>query len=331
MSKREKPIRRTTVGGQALIEGIMMRGVSKSAMAVRTKSGEIDLEVWDLPEKKWYQKCPFVRGIFNFVLQLKDGMKYMNKSMEKSGYLEDEEEEEPSKFEKWLDKVMGEKGAEIIGAIGAVVGVVLAAVLFLFVPTWLFTGLQALFGETDISPFRSLFEGILKIAIYVAYLWLTSLMKDIRRTYEYHGAEHKTIATYEAGEELTVENVKKHTRFHPRCGTSFVFLVLAVSILVTSLVPVNSENFIAWFGVTKFVADLLRIVCKLLLLPIVVGISYELIKVAGRYDNPVTAIISAPGLALQRLTTKEPDDSQIECAIAAIKPVLPTEGEDDKW
>lgn len=331
MSKREKPIRRTTVGGQALIEGIMMRGVSKSAMAVRTKSGEIDLEVWDLPEKKWYQKCPFVRGIFNFVLQLKDGMKYMNKSMEKSGYLEDEEEEEPSKFEKWLDKVMGEKGAEIIGAIGAVVGVVLAAVLFLFVPTWLFTGLQALFGETDISPFRSLFEGILKIAVYVAYLWLTSLMKYIRRTYEYHGAEHKTIATYEAGEELTVENVKKHTRFHPRCGTSFVFLVLAVSILVTSLVPVNSENFIAWFGVTKFVADLLRIVCKLLLLPIVVGISYELIKVAGRYDNPVTAIISAPGLALQRLTTKEPDDSQIECAIAAIKPVLPAEGEDDKW
>lgn len=331
MSKREKPIRRTTVGGQALIEGIMMRGVSKSAMAVRTKSGEIDLEVWDLPEKKWYQKCPFVRGIFNFVLQLKDGMKYMNKSMEKSGYLEDEEEEEPSKFEKWLDKALGKNAVEIIGAIGAVVGVVLAAVLFLFVPTWLFTGLQALFGETDISPFRSLFEGILKIAIYVAYLWLTSLMKYIRRTYEYHGAEHKTIATYEAGEELTVENVKKHTRFHPRCGTSFVFLVLAVSILVTSLVPVNSENFIAWFGVTKFVADLLRIVCKLLLLPIVVGISYELIKVAGRYDNPVTAIISAPGLALQRLTTKEPDDSQIECAIAAIKPVLPAEGEDDKW
>lgn len=331
MSKREKPIRRTTVGGQALIEGIMMRGVSKSAMAVRTKSGEIDLEVWDLPEKKWYQKCPFVRGIFNFVLQLKDGMKYMNKSMEKSGYLEDEEEEEPSKFEKWLDKALGKNAVEIIGAIGAFLGVALFIVLFLFVPTWAFTGLQALFGETDISPFRSLFEGILKIAVYVAYLWLTSLMKYIRRTYEYHGAEHKTIATYEAGEELTVENVKKHTRFHPRCGTSFVFLVLAVSILVTSLVPVNSENFIAWFGVTKFVADLLRIVCKLLLLPLVVGISYELIKVAGRYDNPVTAIISAPGLALQRLTTKEPDDSQIECAIAAIKPVLPTEGEDDKW
>ena len=331
MSKKEKPIRRTTVGGQALIEGIMMRGVSKSAMAVRTKSGEIDLEVTELPKKKWYQKCPFVRGIFNFVLQLKDGMKYMNKSMEKSGYLEDEENEEPSKFEKWLDKALGKNAAEIIGAVGAFLGVGLAIVLFLFVPTWAFTGLQALLGETDISPFRSLFEGILKIGIYVLYLWLTSLMKDIRRTYEYHGAEHKTIATYEAGEELTVENVKKHTRFHPRCGTSFVFLVLAVSILVTTLVPINSENFIEWFGVTKFIGDLLRIACKLLLLPFIVGISYGLIKIAGRYDNPITAIISAPGLALQRLTTKEPNAEQIECAIAAIKPVLPTEGEDDKW
>ncbi|MCM1298905.1 MAG: DUF1385 domain-containing protein [Firmicutes bacterium] len=331
MSKREKPVRRTAVGGQALIEGVMMRGVSKGAMAVRTKSGSIDLEVWELGEKKWYQKCPFVRGIFNFVLQLKDGMKYMNKSMEKSGYLEDEENEEPTKFEKWLDKTLGKNAAEIVGGIGAFVGVALAIVLFLFVPTWAFTGLQALFGETDISPFRSLFEGILKIAVYVAYLALTSLMKDIRRTYEYHGAEHKTIATYEAGEELTVENVKKHTRFHPRCGTSFIFLVLAVSILVTTLVPINSENFIAWFGVTKLVGDLLRIACKIILLPFIVGISYELIKIAGRYDNPVTAVISAPGLALQRLTTKEPDSKQIECAIAAIKPVLPAEGEDDRW
>lgn len=330
MAKKEKPIRRTTVGGQALIEGIMMRGVSKSAMAVRTKSGEIELEVWDLPEKKWYQKCPFVRGIFNFVLQLKDGMKYMNKSMEKSGYLEDEEEEE-SKFEKWLDKKFGKNAVEVIGGIGAFLGIALAVVLFLFVPTWLFTGIQALCGDTDISGFRSLFEGVLKIGIYVAYLALTSLMKDIRRTYEYHGAEHKTIATYEAGEELTPENVKKHTRFHPRCGTSFVFLVLAVSILVTSLVPINSENFIVWFGVSKGIGDLLRIACKLLLLPLIVGISYELIKIAGRYDNIATAIISAPGLALQRLTTKEPDVSQIECAIAAIKPVLPKEGEDDKW
>lgn len=330
MSKREQPQRRTSVGGQALIEGIMMRGPKRAAMAVRNKEGEIILEQWELPEKKWYQKCPFVRGIFNFVLQLKDGMKYMNKSMEVSGYL-DEEEEEPSKFEKWLDEKFGKNLTAVISVIGGVIGVGLAVVLFVFLPTWLFTALQGLFGETDISPFRSLFEGILKILIYVAYLWLTSLMKDIRRTYEYHGAEHKTIATYEAGEELTVENVKKHTRFHPRCGTSFVFLVLAVSILVTSLVPINSEQFVAWFGVSKAIADLMRIAGKLLLLPFVVGISYEIIKIAGRYDNIVTRIISAPGLGLQRLTTKEPDASQIECAIAAITPALPVEGEEDKW
>ena len=331
MAKREKPLRRTTIGGQALIEGIMMRGVSKGAMAVRKKDGTIDLEEWDLPERKWYQKCPFVRGIFNFVLQLKDGMTYMNKSMEKSGYLEDEEDEEPSKFEKWLEKTFGKSIVAVISVIGAVLGVALALLLFLFVPTWIFTGIQALCGSVDISPFRSLFEGILKIGIYILYLWLTSLMSDIRRTYEYHGAEHKTIATYEAGEELTVENVRKHTRFHPRCGTSFIFLVLAVSILVYSIVPINSEMFIAWFGVGKFVADLMRIACKLILLPVVVGISYEVIKIAGRYDNIATRIISAPGLAIQRLTTREPDDPQIECAIAAITPCLPKEGENDQW
>lgn len=319
------------VGGQALIEGIMMRGVSKGAMAVRKKDNTIDVEEWDLPEQKWYQKCPFVRGIFNFVLQLRDGMKYMNKSMEKSGYLEDEENEEPSKLEKWLEDKFGDKLVSVITFIGGFLGIALALVMFLFVPTWLFTGLQALFGDTDISAFRSLFEGIIKIAVYILYLWLTSLMKDIRRTYEYHGAEHKTIATFEAGEELTVDNVKKHTRFHPRCGTSFIFLVLAVSILVTSLVPINSESFIEWFGVSKFIADLMRVAGKLLLLPVIVGISYEIIKLAGRYDNIATKIISAPGLALQRLTTREPDNGQIECAIAAIKPCLPKEGEDDKW
>lgn len=330
MAKREKPIRRTSVGGQALIEGIMMRGPGSSAMAVRTKEGKILVETEELPEKKWYQKCPFVRGIFNFVLQLKDGMKYMNKSMEQSGYLDDGNEE-PSKFEKWLEEKMGKKVLSVITVLGAVIGIGLAVILFILVPTWLFTALQAAFGDTDISPFRSLFEGILKIIIYIVYLWLTSLMKDIRRTYEYHGAEHKTIATYEAGEELTVENVKKHIRFHPRCGTSFIFLVLAVSILVTTLVPINSEQFVLWFGVSKFIADLLRSACKILLLPLIVGISYEIIKIAGRYDNVITRIISAPGLAIQRLTTREPDDGQIECAIAAITPVLPKEDEEDKW
>ena len=333
MSKREKPVLRTSIGGQALIEGIMMKGSKKAALAVRKKNGEIETECKDLPEKKWYQKCPFVRGIFNFVAQLKDGMSYMNKSMEISGYMEDDDEG-PSKFEKWLEKTFGKSIMSVVSVIGAVFGVGLAVLLFIFLPTWLFTGFQALFGDTDISPFRSLFEGVIKILIYILYLWLTSLMKDIRRTYEYHGAEHKTIAAYEAGEEITVENVKKHIRFHPRCGTSFIFLVLAISILVTTLVPINSEQFALWFGVGKFAADLMRAVCKILLLPLVVGISYEVIKLAGRYDNIATKIISAPGLALQRLTTREPDEGQIECAIAAITPVLPEKGEEgreDKW
>ncbi len=331
MSKREKPVLRTIIGGQALIEGIMMKGTKKVAMAVRNKNGEIETECEDIPERKLYQKIPFLRGIFNFVIQLKEGMKYMNKSMEKSGYMEDEE---PSKFEKWLEKTFGKSIISVVSAVGAVFGVGLAVLLFIFLPTWLFTWVQALFGGRDISPFRSLFEGVIKILIYILYLWLTTLIKDIRRTYEYHGAEHKTIAAYEAGEELTVENVKKHIRFHPRCGTSFIFLVLAISILVTTLVPVNSEQFVIWFGVGKFVADLMRAACKILLLPPVVGISYELIKLAGRYDNIFTRIISAPGLALQRLTTREPNEGQIECAIAAITPVLPEKGEEgreDKW
>lgn len=329
-TKREKPLFCTKIGGQALIEGVMMKGKKRIAMAVRTKEGGIEVESKDLPEEKWYNKCPFVRGIFNFVSQLKDGMGYMNKSMEKSGYLDDDENEEPSKFEQWLEKTFGKSIISVVAVIGTVLGVGAALVLFIFLPTWLFTGLQTLFGSTDISPFRSLFEGVLKIIIYIVYLWLTSLMKEMRRVYEYHGAEHKTLAAYEAGEELTVENVKKHIRFHPRCGTSFIFLVLAISILVTTLVPINSEQFIEWFGVGKFVADLMRAACKILLLPFIVGISYEIIKLAGKYDNIATRIISAPGLALQRLTTKEPNGEQIECAIAAILPVIPTESEKEE-
>ena len=216
-------------------------------------------------------------------------------------------------------------------AVASFLGVALALVLFICLPTWIFTGIQTLLGDTDISMFRSLFEGVLKIIIFIVYLWLTSKLKDIARTYEYHGAEHKTIATYEAGEELTVENIKKHKRFHPRCGTSFIFLVLAISILVYSIVPINSELFVEWWGVAKAVADLIRIGFKLLFLPVIVSISYEVIRIAGRYDNIVTKIISAPGLALQRLTTREPDASQIEVAIASVMPVIPENKELDKW
>ncbi len=156
-------------------------------------------------------------------------------------------------------------------------------------------------------------------------------MKTMKRLYQYHGAEHKTIFCYEHGEELTVENVRKYKRFHPRCGTSFIFLTLAISILVYTLLPINSELFIEAFGVSKFIGDMLRVCCKIIFLPIVVGISYELIRIAGKYDNVLTKIISAPGLAIQRLTTKEPADEMIEVAIASMKPVLPENAEDAKW
>lgn len=328
--KKKDAIHRTRIGGQALIEGIMMRGVDKAAMAVRKKDGEIDVEVWDIPNGKWYQKAPFIRGPINFVTQMADGFRYISKSAEKSGMMDDDGEE-LSKFEKWLNDKFGDKLMGALIAVASFLGVALALVLFICLPTWIFTGIQTLLGDTDISMFRSLFEGVLKIIIFIVYLWLTSKLKDIARTYEYHGAEHKTIATYEAGEELTVENIKKHKRFHPRCGTSFIFLVLAISILVYSIVPINSELFVEWWGVAKAVADLIRIGFKLLFLPVIVSISYEVIRIAGRYDNIVTKIISAPGLALQRLTTREPDASQIEVAIASVMPVIPENKELDKW
>ena len=218
-----------------------------------------------------------------------------------------------------------------VAVISGILGVGLAIALFAILPTLIFTGIQTLFGDTDISAFRSLTEGIIKIALFVGYLWLTSLMKTMKRLYQYHGAEHKTIFCYEHGEELTVENVRKYKRFHPRCGTSFIFLTLAISILVYTLLPINSEMFIEAFGVSKLIGDMLRVCCKIIFLPIVVGISYELIRIAGKYDNVLTKIISAPGLAIQRLTTKEPADEMIEVAIASMKPVLPENAEDAKW
>ena len=204
-----------------------------------------------------------------------------------------------NRFEKWLDEKLGDKLFGIIMTIGMIVGIAVAIGLFVFLPKFLIGQLISHTAIPDNSRFvRSLLEGIIKIAIFLGYMACTGLMKDIRRTYEYHGAEHKTIACYEAGEELTVENVKKHTRFHPRCGTSFIFITLIVSIL---------------------------------LLPVVVGISYEFIRIAGRSNNWLTRALSWPGLQIQRITTREPDASQIECAIAALKPCIPEDMEDDKW
>ncbi|HIZ54765.1 MAG TPA: DUF1385 domain-containing protein [Firmicutes bacterium] len=294
----------------------MMRGMNKIAMAVRLPDGSIDLEelpAGDLAHPKWYRRIPIIRGVINFIDSMAKGYTCLMKSAEKSGM--DDTDEEPSKFEKKLTELFGDNLMKVMAGIGMVLGVGLAILLFMYLPALFVQGLSALFPLSNIL--RSLIEGIIKIIIFVGYLALVSQMKDIRRTFEYHGAEHKSIFCYEHGDELTVENVRRYQRFHPRCGTSFMIIVLILSILIFSVVT--------WDNLV------IRILLKLALLPIVVGISYELIKFAGRHDNLVTRIISAPGMALQHLTTREPDDSQLEVAIAALKEVLPVHQGEDRW
>ena len=321
MSKNQKEQHRSKIGGQALIEGVMMKGADTGAMACRLPDGSIDVETWEENNGKnmpWYRKCPLVRGSFNFVISMKDGYRCLMKSAEKQVTDdEEEEEEELSKFEQWLNDKLGEKLFGVIMGIAMVVGVALSLVLFMFLPKLLVGLLIDHTPVPDDNMLRSFLEGIIKIAVFLFYMALTGCMKDIRRTYEYHGAEHKTIACHEAGDELTVENVKKHSRFHPRCGTSFIFITLIVSILVMCIVPIR----IVW----------LRTIVSIALLPLTVGISYEFIRIAGRSNNWLTRALSWPGLQIQRITTREPDASQIECAIAAMKPCIPKDLADDVW
>lgn len=304
--------KKTSIGGQALIEGIMMRGPVLTSMATRMPDGSIDVETWNThkgSKTPWTRKTPFIRGIFNMVDSMVVGYHCLMKSAEKAGV-----EEEPTKFDKWLEKKLGHNMMKVLGGFAAVLGVALAAVLFIFIPTGLSSLLKPLIG-TGVG--LSLIEGLIKVIILVGYMWLCSRMKDMRRVFEYHGAEHKSVACYEAGLPLTVENVRPQRRFHPRCGTSFLFLVVFISIIVGS--------FISWDN------PAIRMLLKLALIPVVVGISYELIKLAGRSDGILTRIISAPGMWLQRITTCEPDDSQIECAIAALEAVIPEDENADRW
>lgn len=314
MSKSEniKERKKTSIGGSAVIEGVMMRGPRISAMAVRKPDGTMDCSQWPTGNgrKPWYKTTPFVRGVFNFIDSMKASYSCLMRSAEISGM----DDEEPSPFEQKLRKALGDKFTAFFNAVAAVLGIALAVVLFVALPT----ALIGLLRKFITSRFLlSLAEAVTKIGIFVAYIWLIGLMPDIRRTFEYHGAEHKTIACYEAGEELTVENVRKHIRFHPRCGTSFILIVLIVSALVFSFVSWNSVG--------------IRILLKFACLPIVIGIAYEIIKLAGRSDNPIMRAVSQPGLWLQRLTTREPDDSQIECAIAAMLPCIPENSDEDRW
>lgn len=304
--------KKTSIGGQALIEGIMMRGPVLTSMSTRMPDGSIDVETWNThkgSKTPWTRRAPFIRGIFNMVDSMVVGYHCLMKSAEKAGV-----EEEPTKFDKWLEKKLGHNMMKMLGGFAAVLGVALAAVLFIFIPTGLSSLLKPLIG-TGVG--LSLIEGLIKVIILVGYMWLCSRMKDIRRVFEYHGAEHKSIACYEAGLPLTVENVRPQRRLHPRCGTSFLFLVVFISIIIGS--------FISWDN------PAIRMLLKLLLIPVVVGISYELIKLAGRSDGIFTRIISAPGMWLQHITTCEPDDGQIECAIAALTAVIPEDENADRW
>lgn len=319
MSKKIRPAAcpaaiKASIGGQALIEGIMMRGPKKTVMAVRHVSGEIVTEectVAQQGERPRFWKMPLFRGMYGMVESLRIGYKCLMRSAELAGL--EEETKEVAKDEKSQKLLMS-----VLMVISTVLGVVLALGLFMYLPSllykWLAGAIDGAMGNTfwaDSAVLRGVFEGILRLVLFLLYLIAVTMMKDIRRVFMYHGAEHKTIFCYEHGEELTVENIRRQSRFHPRCGTSFLVLTLLIGMIVSICIQIKT----VW----------LRVVIKLALLPLTVGVGYELIKLAGRKDNRFTRIISAPGLWIQRLTTKEPDDSMIECAIAAFVPVIPEE------
>lgn len=323
MSNQVSKKHKTSVGGQALIEGIMMRGPKGAAMSVRLPNGMIETEYKDVKpwrEKNKFFSLPLVRGIVGFVESLVTGYGYLMESAEKSTQgLENPPEEELSKFDKWIEKHFGEKMMNAVGVISAVLGFGLAFFLFMWLPSFVVD--KVTFGK--LLEFHPLFEGIIRIIIFVLYMLAVSHMKDIHRVFMYHGAEHKSIFCYENGLELTVENVRKQSRFHPRCGTSFMFVMILLSILLSSALVLIFPN----------LADINRmlwILIKLLIMPLVMGIGYEFIKYAGKHDNLLVKILSTPGLWMQRITTKEPTDDIIEVGIEAIKAVLTDNPEDDE-
>ena len=310
----------TSIGGQAVMEGVMMRGPYKTAVAIRKPDNEITVKIDENGTKKKnkFVKLPIVRGCVNFFESMVIGIKALMYSAEFID-LEDDEPSE-SKFEKWLEDKLGDKIKDVVIYFSLILSLVLSVALFILLPTAVTKLLEYMFRSVSFAgtrAFTSLCEGIVRMLIFIGYLAGVSQMNDIKRVYEYHGAEHKSIACYEAGDDLTVENVKKHSRFHPRCGTSFLLFVMIVSIVIFSLLPR---------------ADIIpRMLMRIALLPVVAGISYEIIKLAGRSKNKCVALLTKPGLWLQRLTTREPDESQIEVAIKSLESVMPEDKSDDKW
>ncbi len=308
--------RKTSIGGQALLEGIVMRGQHVAGMGLRLPNGEIEVTekvLTPLREKYKVLGLPIIRGVVNFIESLVFGYNCLMESAEKTGF---DDVEAESKFDKWLEEHFSDKLMPIIGVVSAVLGVILSLFLFMYLPSLIVDTFDKYVtnGILDANRLHPLFEGIIKIVVFVLYMVAVAQMKDIKRTFMYHGAEHKTIFCYENGLPLTVENVRKQSRFHPRCGTSFMFVMMLISIFFsTALVvffPGLSASRILWVG------------AKLLILPVIMGVGYEFIKYAGRKDNFFTRIVSAPGLWMQRISTVEPDDSMIEVSIAAFNYVL---------
>ncbi|MBQ2931868.1 MAG: DUF1385 domain-containing protein [Clostridia bacterium] len=317
-NKKNCSIHKTSIGGQAVIEGVMMKGPDKIATAVRKLDGEIvvDEKLCGKARKRKILKLPVIRGCINFFDSMILGVKAL---MYSAKFFDIEEEDapkaEPGKFEKWLEKKLGsEKALNAVIYFSVVLSLFMSVGLFIVLPTVVVGFLK---GLIDNHILLTLAEGIVRICIFLAYLVLVAQMKDIKRVFMYHGAEHKSIHCYEKGLELTIENVRAQSRLHPRCGTSFLLIVMVVSVIVFS--------FISWNN------PFVRLGLRLLLLPVVAGLSYEVIKFAGRHDNCLTAAISAPGKWLQYITTNEPDDSQIEVAITALTAVIPENKEQDKW
>lgn len=307
---------KTLIGGQALIEGILMQGPEKRAIVVRTKDGLVTKEE-PIKKKTGILTLPFFRGVYNFGCSMTSGVRALTFSAD--CFAEDDEQTEPGKFEKWFEKTFGsDKLEKAIIAFSVFLGIAMSIGLFILLPTLI----SGLFDKLVHSPvLRSVIEGLLRIAIFIGYLIAVSQTKDMKRVFAYHGAEHKTIRCYEARLPLTVENVKPMTRLHPRCGTSFLFVVVILSIfffaLVSTVLPTNNM--------------FLRLLIRLALLPIVVSVSYELNRLVGRHDNRFTRMLTAPGMWLQNFTTNEPDDSMIEVAIDALSRVIPQEEGADQW
>ncbi len=317
MSKNQNDCCKISLGGQALIEGIMMQGPKGAAMSVRLPDGSIDtekLEVKHIRDKFKPAGFPIIRGVFNMVESLLFGYKCMEKSAVKAGIDDDTNPEEMSKLDKWLSDHFGPKMMAVITGVAMVLGVLLAFVLFTYLPSMLVDVADKYIFKNALANIHPLFEGIMRMVIFVLYIWLVAKMPDIKRVFMYHGAEHKSIFCYEAGLDLTVENVRKQKRFHPRCGTSFIFVILIISIFLSSALvvafPSIDDNRAVWM------------VVKLLILPLTVGIGYEFIKYAGKHDNFFVRLLSAPGLWMQRITTQEPTDDIIEVGIASVKAVL---------